>query len=272
MTVTHADCLTGLAGLPEACAQLVYLDPPFNTGKKRSYNDTFGSIGRYLEYMRPRLSLMHRALGPRGSLFFHCDWRVSHAIKLLLDEIFDVQIGAGSRSLRRGGAFVNEIIWHYGLGAARGKRTLMSKHDVIFWYAKTGDYVFNIQRGEPTSAMLKKYCHIDETGRRYMMSYGKRYALKGGKALDDVWDVPAISPTSRERVGYETQKPLALLNRIISLASNAGDLVIDPFCGSGTTLVAAQLLGRRWQGFDISADAVATASNRLAVLADSGAS
>ena len=111
--------------------------------------------------------------------------------------------------------------------------------------------------------MLNKYSHVDEQGRRYMNSYGKRYILKGGKPLDDVWDLPSIAPTSSERVGYPTQKPLALLARIIQLASNEGDLVLDPFCGSGTTLVAAQQLNRRWIGIDANQDAIKIARKRL---------
>ena len=94
--------------------------------------------------------------------------------------------------------FVNEIVWHYGLGAARGRRRLLTKHDVIFWYAGSPGYTFNLLRDEPTPAMLDKYRHVDEAGNRYMNSYGKRYLLKGGKPLDDVWDIPAIAPTSKD--------------------------------------------------------------------------
>jgi site-specific DNA-methyltransferase (adenine-specific) len=111
--------------------------------------------------------------------------------------------------------------------------------------------------------MLDKYRHVDADGERYMMSYGKRYTLKGGKPLDDVWDIPAIAPTSGERAGYPTQKPLALLRRIVQLASNAGDAVLDPFCGSGTALVAARQLGRRWLGIDANPQAIAISRKRL---------
>ena len=261
-SVTAVDCLVGLKELTPGCAQVVYLDPPFNTGVKRSYNDAFGDTTSYLAYIRPRAALMHRALSPTGSMFFHCDWRASHAVKLMLDEVFAVAMGGTSSTYQSGGVFVNEIIWHYGLGAARAKRNLMSKHDVIFWYAKSPAYVFNQIRGAPTPAMVRKYCHLDEAGNRYLMSYGRRYILKGGKPLDDVWDIPSISPTGNERVGYQTQKPLALLSRIVALSSNVGDLIVDPFCGSGTTLVAAQALGRSWLGFDISPEAVAIAIRR----------
>jgi site-specific DNA-methyltransferase (adenine-specific) len=282
-TIIHADCLIALQSLLAGCAHLIYLDPPFNTNSRRvlpsssgggvggggenaSYHDAFGPAADYIAYMRPRVEQMRRALTPNGSLFFHCDWRMSHHARLMLDEIFitpprsplPFRGGAG------GGVFVNEIIWRYGLGASKARRHLLTKHDVIFWYANGPGYTFNLIREEPTRAMLAKYRHTDADGNRYMMSYGKRYTLKGGKPLDDVWDIPAIAPTSAERAGYPTQKPLALLRRIIQLASNEGDLVFDPFCGSGTTLVAAQQLGRKWVGMDVNPQAVEIARRRLA--------
>jgi site-specific DNA-methyltransferase (adenine-specific) len=284
----HADCLDALRALPSACAQLIYLDPPFNTRSRRtakaaSYDDAFGSGRDYVEYMRPRVTEMWRLLADTGSLFFHCDWRMSHHVRPLLDEVFFIgadgrwqstddgrptTVGRRSSAVSRQppatGVFVNEIIWRYGLGAARVGRQLLTKHDTIFWYARTSSYVFNVIRGEPTKAMLAKYCHIEPDGRRYMMSYGKRYYMKGGKPLDDVWDLPAIAATSGERLGYPTQKPLALLERVITLASNPGGLVIDPFCGSGTTLAAARALGRDWIGIDANADAIAIARARMA--------
>lgn len=289
------DCLDVLRTLPGRCAHLIYLDPPFNTNARRigracgrptdaglAYDDVFGSPAGYIAYMRPRVEELCRVLAPNGSLFFHCDWRMSHHVRLMLDEVFGGQ-GSGARGQRSGvggqglgigdqgsevrlrAVFVNEIIWRYGLGASKASRRLLTKHDVIFWYANGPDYTFNLIREAPTPAMLAKYAHTDADGRRYMMSYGRRYYLQGGKPLDDVWDIPAIAPTSRERVGYPTQKPLALLRRIIMLASNAGDLVLDPFCGSGTTLVAAQELGRRWIGIDVNPKAIALARARLAI-------
>lgn len=264
------DCLDVLGGLPDGCAHLIYLDPPFNTHRRRvgrargkpdlAYNDAFGSPAGYIAYMRPRVEAMRRTLAPNGSLFFHCDWRMSHHVRLMLDDVF----GGHARGGKSRAVFVNEIIWRYGLGASKARRRLLTKHDVIFWYANGPDYTFNLIREAPTPAMLAKYCHTDAQGRRYMISYGRRYYLQGGKPLDDVWDIPAIAPTSRERVGYPTQKPLALLKRIIALASNAGDWVLDPFCGSGTTLVAAQALGRRWIGIDANPKAIALARARLA--------
>ncbi|HQY24818.1 MAG TPA: site-specific DNA-methyltransferase [Thermoflexales bacterium] len=264
-TITQGDCLDVLPRVAPGSAQLIYLDPPFNTRKTRrgtgdstdTYADHFGATGDYIAFLKPRLAVMQRALAPNGSLFFHGDWRAGHYVKVLLDELFRVESP-------NGGVFVNEIIWRYGLGAARARRNLLTKHDVIFWYAASPDYVFNLIRQAPTAAMLNKYRHVDADGQRFMRSYGKVYTMKGGKPLDDVWEIPTIAPTSRERTGYPTQKPLALLERIIALASAPGDLVIDPFCGSGTTLLAAQRLGRRWLGIDASAGAVEVARGRLA--------
>lgn len=264
-TLICADCLSALATVEKGACQLIYLDPPFNTNLRRSapkgkgtasYADSFGAPAEYIAYMRPRVEQMRRALTPDGSLFFHCDWRMSHHVRLMLDELF------------ANGAFVNEIIWRYGLGASRSRRRLLTKHDVIFWYANSNRYTFNLLRQDATAAMLDKYRHVDEQGNRYMNSYGKRYVLQGGKPLDDVWDIASIAPTSAERTGYPTQKPLALLQRIIQLASNAGDVVLDPFCGSGTTLAAAQQLGRQWIGIDKSRQAIAVARRRLKEIGD----
>jgi site-specific DNA-methyltransferase (adenine-specific) len=272
------DCFDELAKVAAASVDLIYLDPPFNTNARRrtqdaTYDDTFGPASDYIAYMRPRVEEMRRTLAPDGSLFFHCDWRMSHHVRVMLDEVFDVTQDArrkmnASTVLRpASGIFVNEIIWHYGLGASKARRHLLTKHDVIFWYANGPSYTFNLIREGPTEAMLAKYRHTDADGNRYMMSYGKRYTLKGGKPLDDVWDIPAIAPTSTERAGYPTQKPQALLGRIIQLASNEGDVVLDPFCGSGTTLVAAQQLGRTWIGMDTNRRAVEIARRRLAKMA-----
>ncbi len=298
-TLHTADCLDALRALPPASVQLVYLDPPFNTNTRRtlsssgrrrngsagarvedaacddaSYDDVFGAPADYIAYMRPRVEQLRRVLAPNGSLFFHCDWRASHHARVMLDDLFlarrffspqteeDGEEGAGE------GCFVNEIIWHYGLGASKVRRQLLTKHDTIFWYANSPAYTFNLIRAEPTKAMLAKYRHVDEQGNRYMNSYGRRYTLKGGKPLDDVWSIPAIAPTSRERAGYPTQKPLALLRRIIQLASNEGDVVLDPFCGSGTALLAAQQLGRKWIGIDANPQAIAIARRRLGISAE----
>jgi site-specific DNA-methyltransferase (adenine-specific) len=251
------DCLDILGRLQSGSVHLIYLDPPFNTKltrktKRAAYADSFGSPQDYVAYMLPRVSEMRRVLSPQGALFFHCDWRTSHYVKVMLDEVMPAPA-----------VFVNEIIWRYGLGASRPRRQLLTKHDTIFWYANGADFTFNLIREAPTATMLAKYSHRDEQGNRYMNSYGKRYVMKGGKPLDDVWEIPAIAATSGERCGYPTQKPLALLERVITLASNPGDVVLDPFCGSGTTLAAAQKLDRLWVGIDANPAAIAIAEERL---------
>jgi site-specific DNA-methyltransferase (adenine-specific) len=266
--------------IPAESVDLIYLDPPFFTGAVQkgkdkwnpgameiSYNDTkdywgkhfeemrknapawLNSIPRedefksYIYYMRQRLQLCHRVLKQTGSIYLHCDWRASHYLKMVMDEVF------GFNNFR------NEIIWHYGLGAGRSSRGFLSKHDIIFFYSKSSAPTLNILRGDITNAMKNKYCHSDSNG-KYMMSYDKKYYLKGGKQIDDVWDIPNISSTDKVRTGYPTQKPPLLLKRIIEASSNEGDVVLDPFCGCGTTIIAANALGRQWIGIDISKDAL----------------
>lgn len=204
----------------------------------------------YLVNMAPRLVELHRVLKPTGSIHLHCDPVMSHYLKVLLDTIFGFD------------RFQNEIIWHHQLGAMAGKAKLPSKHDVVFWYSKGKTPKFNKLRGDVTPQMDKKYSHEDEAG-RYMMSYGKKYYLKGGKPFDDVWDIPAIAPTSGERLGYPTQKPLALLERIIAAGSDEGEVILDPFCGCGTALDASIRLNRQWIGIDITYIAVDLIEKRL---------
>lgn len=204
----------------------------------------------YLVNMAPRLAEMHRLLRQTGSIYLHCDPVMSHYLKILLDTIFGVQ------------KFQNEVIWHHGLGAMNSNARYPSKHDVLLFYSKSGAFTFTKQRGEVTPQMARKYSHEDDAG-KYMMSYGKKYYLKGGKPFDDVWDIAALSPTSKERLGYPTQKPLALLERIILASSNEGDVVLDPFCGCGTAVDAAQSLKRKWIGIDITFIAVDLIDKRL---------
>lgn len=204
----------------------------------------------YLVNMAPRLVEMHRVLKPTGSIYLHCDPVMSHYLKVLLDTVF------GATNFR------NEIVWHHQLGAMAGKSKLPSKHDIIFWYSRGKHFTFNKLRGDVTPQMAAKYSHEDEGG-KFMMSYGKKYYLKGGKPYDDVWEIPAIAPTSGERLGYPTQKPLALLDRVLAMGSNEGDVVLDPFCGCGTAIDAAIRLNREWIGIDITYIAVDLIEKRL---------
>ena len=257
-TIIHGDNLAVMQGLPASSIDLIYADPPFFTnrrqhlnGRTNGFDDRWaGGRAQYIEWLRPRLEEMHRLLRDTGVLYLHCDFHAGHYIKVELDRIFGEE------------RFQNEIIWHYGLGAANARRHFLRKHDTIFVYGKSDAATFNVIRGSATGAMLAKYCHEDEHG-RYMMSRGRRYYLQGGKPLDSVWDIPAIAATSRERLGYPTQKPESLLERIVLASSNAGDVVADFFAGSGTTGAVASRLGRRWIMCDESADAVAIMRSRM---------
>jgi DNA modification methylase len=261
------DNLAVMRGLPDACVDLIYIDPPFFTGREqrsngtsRAYSDAWPEgVASYIAWLGERLVEMRRLLRETGTLYVHCDWHASHHIRVELDRIFGAE------------RFQNEIIWHYGLGAANATRHLLRKHDTIFAYRRGERSTFNILRGDVTPAMRQKYAHQDERG-RYMMSRGRRYYLQGGKPLDSVWHIPAIAATSGERVGWPTQKPEALLERIVRVSSNQGDVVADFFCGSGTTAVVAARLGRRWICCDESVAAIEVARGRLEALTGSSAS
>jgi site-specific DNA-methyltransferase (adenine-specific) len=196
----------------------------------------------YLAMMTPRLVELQRVLKPTGSIYLHCDPTASHYLKILMDAIFGVR------------NFRNEIIWFYKTGGA-SKRHFSRKHDVILFYAKTDDYMFNAQKEK--SYMMHEYgfkksdFQKDERG-QYTWVYMK-----------DVWEIPSIGSADSQRLGYPTQKPLALLERIIGASTNPGDVVLDPFCGCGTTIDAAQRLERRWIGIDITSIAINLIKSRL---------
>ncbi len=258
--------------------RLIYLDPPFLTGRtfavevpigearsgeQRSislpaYSDgAGGGLAAYLDAMLVRLRLMHDLLADDGSLYFHCDHRVSAAMRLVLDEVFGPD------------RLLNEIVWHYGLGNPGGRRAFARKHDTILLYTKSDNYTFNRLRGEVTPAMAAKYRHEDEHG-RYLLSYGKKYYLKGGKPYDSVWTIPTLGATDGQRNGYPTQKPEALLERILLASSNPGDLVADFCCGSGTLAAVAARLDRRWLACDASLRAIQATRARLLAAGQTG--
>lgn len=257
------DNLHVMRQLPNESIDLIYIDPPFFSGRQynvlfgdqnelRSFSDIWeGGMPGYVIWLNARLYEMKRLLKKTGSIYVHCDWHASHYIKVEMDKIFGYD------------NFRNEVIWHYGLGAFRATRNYPRKHDNLLFYSKTANHTFNIQRSEPTDTMLKKYRHTDEHGNRFMLSYGKRYYLKGGKPLDTLWEVSAIAPTSGERIGYPTQKPEDLLERIINTSSNEDDIVADFYCGGGTTAAVAQRTRRRWITCDQSRVAVAITADRL---------
>jgi site-specific DNA-methyltransferase (adenine-specific) len=219
----------------------------------------------YLTMMAPRLAELHRVLKPTGSIYLHCDPTASHYLKLLMDAIFEVR------------NFRNEIVWHYSGWNAKLSASFNSRHDVIFSYSKSSSVRFN-SYVEPWAseaeyiAVRRQKVHVDEQQRKYVLSDAgggkrvKRYlaeAMAYGKPLDDVWDIPKLNNFSKERLGYPTQKPEALLERIIKASSNEGDVVLDPFCGCGTAVAVAERLHRTWIGIDITHLAISLIRHRL---------
>lgn len=260
-TIHCGDCLDILPRLPDACVDLVYIDPPFGSNRDhavkgkahRRFNDRFEDVGAYLEYMKPRLLQLYRVLKPSGSFYYHCDWHASHYVKVLLDgeDLF------GYRN------FQNEIVWCYKSGGASPGKRFSRKHDIILFYTKTDRYTFHGLREKSYNRGFKAYRfegveeYCDEDG---------WYTLVGMK---DYWEIGMVGRTSGERLDYPTQKPLALLERIIAASSNEDDVVLDAFCGCGTTLAAAEKLKRKWIGMDISP--VACSLSRIRLEGDYGA-
>ncbi len=269
--------------IPDESVDLIYLDPPFNSNANynvlfkspkgeqseaqiTAFEDTwhwtresartleqlkfkhgelaelldlmvrqFGhnDLSAYLVMMAVRLVELHRVLKPTGSLYLHCDPTASHYLKMLLDMIFGVK------------NFRNEVIWHYKRWPAKQKN-YQRMHDVILFYSKEySRNTFNVIYNELSKGTQK----TDEES--------------AGAPADDVWDIAVINSQAKERLGYPTQKPLALLERIIQASSNSGDIVLDPFCGCGTTIHAAQKLGRRWIGIDVTHLAISLIERRL---------
>ena len=193
----------------------------------------------YIAYMAQRLFEMHRVLKPTGSIYLHCDPTASHYLKVVMDRVF----GANN--------FRNEIIWFYHDTPGRPKKDFARKHDTILRYTKSGEWRFNADsvRIPILPASKERYKTARTLGGR---QYVGGQSASQGKIPESVWQMPAVKRNARESTGYPTQKPLKLLQRIISASSNEGDVVLDPFCGCATTCVAAQHLHRRWIGIDIS--------------------
>jgi site-specific DNA-methyltransferase (adenine-specific) len=267
--VRHSDCLDVVHSLASESADLVYVDPPFFTQKMHSlvtrdrttkfvFSDQWNSRGEYIEFLRTRLQEFRRVLKATGSLFFQCDTNASHHIRCLLDDVFGDAM------------FRSEIIWHYRRWS-NSQRSPMPSHQNIFFYSKTDDYQYHqLFEGYSPSTNIDQILQRrqrDEHGKAVYVrdEHGKvvHDGHKKGVPIADVWDIPLLNPKAKERVGYPTQKPILLLERIIGLVTSPGDLVLDPFTGSGTTLVAANLLGRNSLGIDIAAEAVQLATQRL---------
>jgi site-specific DNA-methyltransferase (adenine-specific) len=268
-TLHHSDCLPILQTLERESIDLAYLDPPFFTQRTHSQNtrdrqqqfsftDVWESPIAYTDFMRPRIAEVYRVLKPTGSIFVQCDHSGSYWLRGLLDELFGIT------------QFQSEIIWYYRRWSS-SQRGLLPSHQTIFFYSKTNQFKF-FPIYEPYSPAT----NIDQLlQKRTRDSFGVSvYAKdeqgesipsgdKRGVPLGDVWDIPYLNPKARERVGYPTQKPVLLLERILVLCTEPCDIVLDPFCGSGTTLVAASLMGRHAIGIDRSEDAIAVTQKRL---------
>ena len=264
----NGDCLVELERLGADKADLVYLDPPFFTNRRHSsitrdrtttfsFDDAWRGLSEYAEFMEARLRQVHRVLKHSGSVFVHCDSSANFLLRVLLDKIFGPQ------------QFRSEIIWTYKRWS-NAARNLLPAHQTIFFYSKSDNYKFNIIYGaysETTNVdQILQLRQRDEHGvSKYAIDTNGDavYATdKKGVPLSDVWEIPFLNPKAKERTGYPTQKPVLLLDRIIRIATEPGDLVVDPFCGSGTTLVAAAILGRKFFGIDTSSEAVELANRR----------
>lgn len=266
--ISQIDCLKGLKNLKKETIDLIYLDPPFFTqktqkltskdGQKYSFEDKWDCLEDYISFLKERIVECKNVLKNTGSLFLHCDSKASHHIKIMLDSVF------GKTNFR------SEIIWSYKRWT-NSHKGLIPNHETIFFYSKSNDYKFNVLLTE-----YSETTNIDQIQQeRVRDSNGKvqyktdengnivQAKAKNGVPLSDVWEIPFLNPKAKERTGYPTQKPIELLERIIKIASDEGDTVLDPFCGSGTTLIAAKLLNRKYIGFDISKEAIDLTNKRI---------
>ena len=310
-TLFIADNLYIMQGIDSETVDLIYLDPPFNTNKRykapigspaegASFKDIWtdedvkdgwyseiaeqyphihriiqaseqtydNSMMIYLMAMCIRLIEMQRILKPTGSIYLHCDPTASHYLKTIMDDIF------GKNNFKR------EIIWNIAVlsGFKTKAKNYVRGHDTLLFYVKSKDYIWNSPRQAHRKEYLDRFNKTDENGRKYFDGRGKQRYLDeviiSGKAVGDVWsDVMSFqqTPTSKEKTGYPTQKPLKLLERLIKASSNEGDVVLDPFCGCATACVAAEKLQRQWIGIDISPDAEDITKYRLDEASEQGA-
>ena len=284
--IYSGDNLTWLKQFPDKLVDLIYLDPPFfsnkhyevifNDGEEiRSFEDRWkGGINHYIEWMKERIFELHRVLKDAGSFYLHCDWHASHYLKVTCDNIF------GYNNFR------NEIIWHYRRWTNVQKQ-FQKMHDVILFYAKTDDNIFNPIEVEISDSQKNKFqrgydtnvIHTKDKITRQIIIYDIEKVKKARINISeydnvvnreapkvfspDVWIMPPINSQAKERMGYPTQKPEKLIERIILASSNKNDLILDPFCGCGTTIAVAQRLGRKWIGIDVSPSACKLMKNRV---------
>lgn len=263
------DCLDIIGKMEDESIDVIYLDPPFFTQNEQKlrtrgtnteymFSDKWNGIDEYLTFMKLRLNQCKRVLKNTGSIFVHCDRSAVHYLKILLDNIFGIE------------NFQSDIIWYYKRWS-NSKKGLLNNHQNILFYSKTKDFKFNrfymdyslttnldqiLQDRTRDKDGRSKY-KVDNDG-NIVMSNSKK-----GVPLSDVWEIPYLNPKAKERVGYPTQKPIILLEQIIKLVTDENDVVMDPFMGSGTTVVAAKMLNRKYIGIDQTQDAVELANERL---------
>lgn len=232
--VINQDWIDAISDVPDASIDLMYVDPPFNTGKTQSasagaYQDSWASTDEWISWFGARLERTIPKLKESGSVLIHVDWRTSHRVRVVLDELLGED------------RFVNHLVWRYGLGGSSPRRFARKHDDILFYCIDPDAYYFDPPMIPATSNRMKGQM----------------------KKATDVLDIPTLNNMAAERVGYPTQKPLALLELLIGACCPPGGGVLDPCCGSGTTLVAGQRLGRTVIGFDQNPDACSLAMDRL---------
>ncbi|MHA1375745.1 MAG: DNA-methyltransferase [Promethearchaeota archaeon] len=261
-TVYLAENLEFLRSIKSNFIDLIYIDPPFFSGVDyKEFLDKWLSLEAYLEFIKERIVEIHRVLKDNGSFYMHCDTNASFDLKPLCDDIF------GKENFKR------QIIWNVGSvsGFKSQVKGWVRQHDIIFFYTKSNKYTFNKQYIPYREEYIKKmFRYKDEDGRLYRKRRNGRQYLdaKEGTAMGDVWnDILSFQTTTRskEYTGYPTQKPEKLLERIILTSSNEGDLIADFFCGSGTTIVVANRLKRKWIGVDNNSKAIELCKKRLSI-------
>lgn len=267
--IYHGNCVEKLKEIEANKVDLIYFDPPFFTQRKHSltnkdnsktyeFEDKYNSIEEYLALVEIVLVQSRRVLKNTGSVFLHCDKTASHNIRVVMDKVFGRE------------NFQSEIIWSYKRWS-NAKKGLLNAHQVIFFYSKTQDFKFNTLYTDYSATtnldQILQDRERNENGKSVYKKDGNGNVILGkekkGVPLSDVWEIPYLNPKAKERTGYPTQKPVLLLNQILNIVTEEGDLVVDPFCGSGTTCVSAKSLKRQFIGIDISKDAVELANSRL---------
>lgn len=259
VSLYHGDMLTALLRIPNQ-ANLIYMDPPFFTQQVHktahgefAFNDEWSDLSQYLQYLQQRIAFVETLLADKGSFVLHCDPRTSYRFRIVCDQSFGPE------------NFQDEIIWSYKRWPSKSRR-LQRFHDVLLRYTRGTEPIFN-PLYEPLSASTVAKYGTAKQGAKFADGQRSRSEATNeespGMPLGDVWDIPILAARSKERTGYPTQKPEALLERLILLTTNPGDTVLDLCCGSGTTLAAALKLGRNAIGVDIGALAISTTAARL---------